>query len=158
MTKEHSVWDMGKASLYYHDGQLHREDGPAVEYKDGSVLEWWIHGYRHREDGPAVVKYYGSVQEWYIHGKRHREDGPAVEQSDGSYFEYYLNGMLHRLDGPAAYYGNPSSYKWYIDGEKFSDLYLWAKRALKELKQPCNRDDAAKYLQTVLAKTAEDEI
>ena len=35
------------------DGQLHREDGPAVEYADGT-REWWLNDERHREDGPAV--------------------------------------------------------------------------------------------------------
>ena len=34
-------------------GQLHRTDGPAVEYSDGSK-EWYINGERHREDGPSI--------------------------------------------------------------------------------------------------------
>jgi hypothetical protein len=36
------------------DGKLHREDGPAIVWKDGSV-EWWHKGERHREDGPAYI-------------------------------------------------------------------------------------------------------
>ena len=36
------------------DGYLHREDGPAVIYTDGSK-EWWIRGNLHREDGPAAI-------------------------------------------------------------------------------------------------------
>ena len=30
--------------MYYNEyGQLHRDDGPAVEYPDGRK-EWWLHG------------------------------------------------------------------------------------------------------------------
>ena len=43
-------------------GHLHREDGPAYEYKNG-YKEWWINGKRHREDGPAVV--YDNGEEYY---------------------------------------------------------------------------------------------
>jgi len=35
------------------NGKLHREDGPAVEYTDGSRL-WYINGQLHRIDGPAI--------------------------------------------------------------------------------------------------------
>jgi hypothetical protein len=46
-----------KKSFRYHDewtleGSLHREDGPAVEYKDGTK-KWCINGKLHRLDGPA---------------------------------------------------------------------------------------------------------
>ena len=47
-------------------GQLHREDGPAIEWPNG-------------------IKYY------YLNGKLHRTDGPAIEWSDGTK-DYYLNG------------------------------------------------------------------
>ena len=33
-------------------GQLHREDGPAVECADGGYV-WYRNGLRHRIDGPA---------------------------------------------------------------------------------------------------------
>jgi hypothetical protein len=35
------------------NGKLHREDGPAVEYADGSK-KWYLNGKLHREGGPAV--------------------------------------------------------------------------------------------------------
>ena len=40
---------------FYHNerGDLHREDGPAIEYTDGSK-EWCINNLFHRIDGPAV--------------------------------------------------------------------------------------------------------
>jgi hypothetical protein len=36
----------------------------------------------HREDGPAII-YYNGTKHWYINGKHHREDGPAVEFVNG---------------------------------------------------------------------------
>jgi hypothetical protein len=46
-------------------------------------------GELHREDGPAVIWNNGS-KSWYLNGKRHREDGPAIELSNG-YKSWYLN-------------------------------------------------------------------
>ena len=74
---------------WYLNGNLHREDGPAIENSYGSK-EWYLNGNLHREDGPAIEDANGS-KEWYLNDKRHREDGPAVEHSDGSK-EWYLNG------------------------------------------------------------------
>ena len=56
---------------------LHREDGPAVEWDDGSK-SWYIYGKRHRLDGPAV-EYATGYKAWYINDKLHRLDGPAIE-------------------------------------------------------------------------------
>ena len=55
---------------YYSDRDMtiyHREDGPAIEWADGS-------------------------KSWYLNGKRHCEDGPAIEWVDGSKW-WYLNGQ-----------------------------------------------------------------
>jgi hypothetical protein len=75
---------------WYLNGNLHRTDGPAIEYGSGSK-EWYLNGNLHRTDGPAVELASGSKC-WYLNGKRHREDGPAVEYSDGSKY-WYLNGV-----------------------------------------------------------------
>jgi hypothetical protein len=61
--------------IYKLNGKLHKEDGPAVYYPDGS-------------------------KKYYLNDKLHNEDGPALEYSNG-YKEYRLNGELHREDGPA---------------------------------------------------------
>ncbi len=52
---------------YYTDGLLHREDGPAVLYADGSE-SWFMNGVLHRTGGPARDWVYGN-EEWYQHGK-----------------------------------------------------------------------------------------
>ena len=56
ITKETYVWkdEDDKGIIYYKDGKKHREDGPAVELKNGT-MEWWIDGQRHRDDGPACI-------------------------------------------------------------------------------------------------------
>ena len=66
------------------NGKLHRDDGPAAIYVDGTK-SWFQHGHRHRDDGPAIehADADGSKQ-WWQHGKRHRDDGPAIEHADGS--------------------------------------------------------------------------
>ena len=62
-------------------GQLHREDGPAIEYVSG-YKAWFLNGQRHRTDGPAI-EYANGDKEWYLNGKLHRTDGPAVEWAAG---------------------------------------------------------------------------
>ena len=39
---------------HYKNGQLLREDGPAMIWADGSQA-WYRHGKCHREDGPAHI-------------------------------------------------------------------------------------------------------
>ncbi len=53
-------------------GQLHRTDGPAVEYTNGDK-SWYINGIRHREDGPAIESSSG-VRYWYLNDKEYTED------------------------------------------------------------------------------------
>ncbi len=85
---------------YYNElGQLHREDGPAIEYLNGSK-EWWVNGKKHRKDGPAL-EYSNGTRYWYLNGNRHRLDGPAIEWEDGVK-EWWVNGkelteMEHKL-------------------------------------------------------------
>jgi hypothetical protein len=70
-------------------GQLHCEDGPAIEYADGGK-EWYLKGKRHRTDGPAI-EYANGRKSWFTHGRIHRIDGPAAEYVDGSY-GWFLRG------------------------------------------------------------------
>ena len=96
-------------TYYYSDESMttiHREDGPAIEYVDGSTY-WYKDGLRHREDGPAG-EYKDGTKLWYQNGKRHREDGPAAEYSDGftfwflddvQYSETEYNSKMNGHDG-----------------------------------------------------------
>jgi len=47
-------------------GLIHREDGPAVEYADGTKV-WYLNGKRHREDGPAA-EHASGIKGWYLDG------------------------------------------------------------------------------------------
>ena len=79
---------------YNQDDQLHRLDGPACEYSDGS-------------------KY------WFQNDQLHRLDGPASEYPDGSKY-WFQNGQRHRLDGPAIEYSNGDK-SWYIEGKYYTE-------------------------------------
>jgi len=56
-------------------GQLHRDEGPALEWSDGITKFWYQNGLAHREDGPASIMKCGSgegevAQTWWVEGKR----------------------------------------------------------------------------------------
>ena len=76
---------------WYKDAKcktLHRENGPAIEYADGSKF-WWQNGLRHRMDGPAN-EWANGDKSWWQNGLLHRIEGPAVEYSNGRK-EWWLN-------------------------------------------------------------------
>jgi hypothetical protein len=114
LTQE-DILSITKEKLWFNsEWRFHREDGPAVEYANGTK-QWWVNGMRHREDGPAIEGADG-YKEWYLNGNLHREDGPAIEGADG-YKEWYLNGNLHREDGPAV--EGADGYKaWWVNGKR----------------------------------------
>jgi hypothetical protein len=74
---------------WYLNGKLHREDGPAVEYAEGTKV-WYQNGLLHREDGPAFEIPDGT-KIWYREGKRHREGGPAIEKVTNSVTSNVIN-------------------------------------------------------------------
>jgi len=113
--------------FYYSDKEmtkLHREDGPACEWSDGSKA-WWLNGKLHREDGPAVEYADGSKQ-WYLNGKRHRGDGPAIEHADG-FKRWYVDGKplteeeFNNLKKPSSCAGKIVIE---IDGKKYKLIEL----------------------------------
>ena len=133
---------------YNEDGQLHREDGPAVEWANGDKF-WCINGQFHREDGPAI-EYANGAKSWWINDQLHREDGPAIEYANGDKLwwingeelteeefnkrtqphavaewadgtkKWYLNGQLHREDGPALEWADGVKF-WYLNGEELTE-------------------------------------
>ena len=75
---------------YFKDNRLHRSDGPAREYSDGTK-EYSVEGKWHRLDGPAI-EYANGHKEYFVEGKRQRLDGPAIEYASGDK-EYLVNGV-----------------------------------------------------------------
>jgi hypothetical protein len=57
------------------------------------VKRWYLNGELHREDGPAV-EHIGVAKAWYLNGVCHREDGPAIEYGD-DYKRWFLNGKQY---------------------------------------------------------------
>ena len=120
MSNKQYIETDGSETKYYSDRGmtvLHREDGPAREWRPGCKA-WYINGKLHREDGPAIEWGDGSKAWYYVNGKLHREDGPAKEYANGEK-AWYINNKLHREDGPAKEDAN--GYKaWYLNGERLT--------------------------------------
>ena len=134
----------GTKRYYNNLDQLHRVDGPAIEYSNGDK-SWYLNGLRHRTDGPAIdwkhnkeyfinnknltenefnkiikacsgktIDKFGTIEYKNLKGQYHRLDGPAIEDVDGNKY-WYLNAKVHRENGPAVEWNN--GYKaWYING------------------------------------------
>ena len=86
------VDNLGTRRYYNSAGQVHRDEGPAVEYWDGAQ-EWYQNGRLHRTNGPAA-EYADGDKHWYQNGLRHRTDGPAIEWGDGDKW-WFLHGRRH---------------------------------------------------------------
>ena len=59
---------LGTRRYYNSAGQVHRDEGPAVEHASG-INEWCQNGVLHRKDGPAIDFGSGGGL-WFIHGRR----------------------------------------------------------------------------------------
>ena len=72
----------GVRKYYNHANQLHRDEGAAVEYPDGTK-HWYQNGVLHRVNGPAID--YGSEGGlWFIHGRRCSKKEYGVWASKGA--------------------------------------------------------------------------
>lgn len=83
------VSESGDTRWYNSTGHLHRANGPAKIYQDGST-EWCRNGWYHRIGGPAI-EWVDGTKEWWIDGQRHRLGGPAVVLPDGTE-EWWIYG------------------------------------------------------------------
>ena len=61
-----------------------------VTVNDYGITRWYLKNKLHREDGPAI-EYADGTKQWFLNGECHREDGPAVEDANGTKL-WYLNG------------------------------------------------------------------
>jgi len=58
--------------------------------------KWWtLNGELHREDGPAIEHLSNGSKYWYFRDQRHRIDGPAVEWDSGYKFWYYHGKQIN---------------------------------------------------------------
>ena len=118
--------------MYYQDGKIFREDGPArIEYDSGMIVQiYYKNGNVHRDDNkPAIIATKaGSLvyKHYFKDGKLHREDGPAVSKynENGNVIEeqYRNNGDLHREGGPAVIKRNKIIEEYYYQNGKVHRL------------------------------------
>jgi hypothetical protein len=71
MESKLTISEHGTKEWKLPNGKWHREDGPAIEWGDGSK-EWYLNGFCHREDGPAI-EYSDGDKSWYINGISYNE-------------------------------------------------------------------------------------
>lgn len=67
LTRPNVMFDLSE--IWVENGLVHREDGPAIRWHNGSV-EYLYRGLRHRERGPASIWIDGDVEYWTM-GKHH---------------------------------------------------------------------------------------
>jgi len=115
-----TVDNYGTICWYNENNQLHRLDGPAVEWGNRSK-QWYRHGLLHREDGPAV-EWGNGHKEYYINGNRHREDGPAVDYCNGRK-EYWINGVRLTEEEFVNYNKKIQVYKVIVDDNGITRWY-----------------------------------
>ena len=92
---------------YWKDGWLHRDDGPAIEYKNGRKY-WYIEQKEYtEEEHKEKIKmmemekdskwkealYYGELKEY--------RDGVYYNVDKNENKTYWKDGLVHRDDGPA---------------------------------------------------------
>lgn len=63
-----ACWQNGD-KVWYNQGEPHRTDGPAFEYKDGTKT-WCINGKMHRVNGPAHIGHNQRYMEWWCFGQK----------------------------------------------------------------------------------------
>ena len=59
-------------TIYLKNGQLHRDNGPAIEFPGGMGSVFFQHGRLHRNNGPAISWPYEEDCQWFKHGMRIR--------------------------------------------------------------------------------------
>lgn len=121
------VEEDGEVRYYGGNGgkQLHRANGPAIEYPDGSQA-WFINGVKHRTEGPAYIGADGK-EEWWVKGAKVENHSPQNSiwyrhwyfllnlDSQAVLKEYLVNGVRHNEDGHALMYFNGTRC-WYLKG------------------------------------------
>lgn len=82
---------------WYREGTsiCHREDGPAIEYTDGTKF-WYINNARHRVDGPAI-EWANGTKCWYLNGVQLTEEefSKKINSCDGKVVE--IDGKKYKL-------------------------------------------------------------
>lgn len=135
----------GGIEIWYINGLMHREDGPAYDsesYKEWRInnqlhrenepaivdnilnnKEWWTNGNLHREnDKPAIINERFEFKEWWFNGKRHRENDKPAKIIDNYLSEWWFNGYLHRGNNNPAIINNKMGKEWWFNGKRHNSI------------------------------------
>jgi len=74
--------------------ERHREDGPAVEYVNGTK-RWYASTINYTMKMVTAVEWANGARQWYFNDQLHREDGHCSWYLD-MVKDWYLNGERHR--------------------------------------------------------------
>ena len=87
----------GTRRWYNENNQLHRTDGPAMEYANGTK-HWYLNDQLHRTDGPAV-EWSNGTKEWYLNGVRLTESEFLAKTKKASCEgkEVEIDGVKYKL-------------------------------------------------------------
>lgn len=151
------------STLYHLNGKKHREDGPAVEFPDGSKF-WFNQDKQHRVGGPAI-EFSNGNKEWWMNGQRHREDGPAIEnkpdpfdddeQDDDEPFDdddETDEAMNYRE------YQAGENAVWWFNGDQYNSPERWAAAVLRSRNEPVDQQSIQNFLRPIIAKQTKDLI
>ncbi len=126
------VRNIGSHITYFIAGKIHREDGPAIEWTNGTK-EWYWMGKLHRDGDLPAVECKNGHKEWYQHGSSHRDnDLPAIIRSYGVK-EWWQHGKKHR-DGDLPAYKHKGYKAWWHYGQRHRDglpAIIWPDGALE---------------------------
>ena len=94
--KEYKVKVYSDRTEWYNlEDQLHREDGPAMEYENG-YKAYYLSGKLHREDGPAI-DWGNEYKSYFINGKKLTEEefnnrnNPTLDKAAEYYAHNYFD-------------------------------------------------------------------
>lgn len=113
-----SIDELGTEYWRDENGNLHREDGPAVTFKDGTSF-WYRNNELHREDGPAIIRPDGT-KEWYLNHERHCDYGPAIIHRPD-----IIGGESWCIEGHHLIYKDVQIAKKILSGELFHQIPLY---------------------------------
>ena len=69
---------------------MNKDNQPICKIDEYGTKRWFLNRNLHREDGPAV-EYANGDKSWYLNDELHRLDGPAIEDANG-YKDWYYHG------------------------------------------------------------------
>jgi hypothetical protein len=110
-------------TVWANDGNISREDGPAIATSDG-LWVYAVDGIIHRNDGAAIYQQAGdhSFHRNIIHGLMRLDVVLRIEERQASIIsrKKYKNGLLHCRGGPAVIQmGQPDEY--WINGTRVNN-------------------------------------